>query len=357
MQTPEEIEQQRLADEEAVRLAALGDNSGGGGEGSAAGNEGDDDDDEKMFDDEDVIEGQGSSKFVSTLLPDSSKAPAGDSSAAGAPADVEAELTRLRSIEVLYNEMLANQAVSAALNWSKSGSGDILEFVNELTEGYRDFTKMTNEEIFEYDLRNTVAKKYNYSEDKIKRMIEEFSDEKEYTQISIINPLREKYESESKNKLAEVSKKFKSKADSHQTLSEEVQARELASWTELNEKITALVGKTYLKVPVTAEMAKEIIDGVATWSVRDANGVCDVDATIDAWWNFLFKEKTLKKHMSLGVSKAVEKGVLIRKTDGTKPNRMSNNSGGEGGGAKDKYLKSLEQTGGKLPRQGASQPN
>ena len=276
-----------------------------------------------------------------------------------APAETESvdksELERLRQVEQEYLALSSDPLVEAAFNFRKAGNNDIMQFVSELTGGYKDVSRMSMDEMYEQHYRSTIAKRYSLTEDDIEEALDEFRSKSAAQKAQIIDPIREKLEQESQNSIKSLSEKFSSKAKADEEQIKEFQEREKKAVGYLDSKLKELTGKTLHRVQVTPEIAKEIRDLSTQFAIRNPETLeADVDATISMWMWLRHSEKILKQHIRYGQNRGLETSVIGRsngnaspiKTNGVSPSSTS-----------DKYQELIKRSGGKLPRTGSPTPN
>jgi|LakMenEpi03Aug12_release.lakeMendotaPanAssembly.Ray.scaffolds.fasta_scaffold07611_18 hypothetical protein len=265
------------------------------------------------------------------------------------------ELERLRQVEQDYLALASDPLVEAAFNFRKAGNSDIMQFVTELTGGYKDVSRMSMDEMYEQHYRSSIAKRYALSEDDIEEALDEFRSKSPAQKAQIIDPIRERLEQESKNSIKSLSEKFSSKAKEDEKSIIEFQEREKKALNYLDNKLNELTGKTMHRVQVTPEIAKEIRDLSTQFAIRNPETLeADVDATISMWMWLRHGDKILKQHIRYGQNRGLETSVIGRsngnaspiKTNGISPSSTS-----------DKYQELIKKSGGKLPRTGSSTPN
>lgn len=276
-----------------------------------------------------------------------------------APVDTEAvdkaELSRLRQVEQDYLALASDPLVEAAFNFRKAGNNDIMDFVSELTGGYKDVSKMSMDDMYEQHYRNTIAKRYSLSEDDIEEALDEFRSKSPAQKAQIIDPIREKLEQDSKNSIKSLSEKFASKAKDDEKVMIEFQEREKKALSYLDNKLNELTGKTLHRVQVTQEIAKEIRDLSTQFAIRNPETLeADVDATISMWMWLRHGEKILKQHIRYGQNRGLETSVIGRSNGNASPIKTN---GVSPSSTTDKYEEVLKKSGGKLPRTGSPTPN
>lgn len=276
-----------------------------------------------------------------------------------APVDTEAvdksELSRLRQVEQDYLALAADPLVEAAFNFRKAGNNDIMDFVSELTGGYKDVSKMSMDDMYEQHYRNTIAKRYSLSEDDIEEALDEFRSKSPAQKAQIIDPIRDKLEQDSKNSIKSLSDKFASKAKDDEKVMIEFQEREKKALSYLDNKLSELTGKTLHRVQVTQEIAKEIRDLSTQFAIRNPETLeADVDATISMWMWLRHGEKILKQHIRYGQNRGLETSVIGRSNGNASPIKTN---GVSPSSTTDKYEEVLKKSGGKLPRTGSPTPN
>jgi hypothetical protein len=268
---------------------------------------------------------------------------------------LKAEIDRLKKIESEYNTMKANPVVMASINYAASGSTDVNNFIKELSGGYADISKMSMSEIYEANYRNTYAKKYNLDESEIIAAVADFKDLPARKQVEIVDPIRDRMESESQEKIKELAKKIGSETAEDEEKRQKFLDREKEAGANFIKKVTDSVGKQVFRVQVTEEMAKEITAASAKFSVRDPETLePDLDATMNVWMWLLYGDKILKQHVRYGQNRGLEKGILGKSGRDQGSPKGNNNSSG---GSTDKYKATLEKSGGRLPRVGSPTPN
>lgn len=276
-----------------------------------------------------------------------------------APVDTEAvdkaELSRLRQVEQDYLALAADPLVEAAFNFRKAGNNDIMDFVSELTGGYKDVSKMSMDDMYEQHYRNTIAKRYSLSEDDIEEALDEFRSKSPAQKAQIIDPIRDKLEQDSKNSIKSLSDKFSSKAKEDEKAIQEFQDREKKALSYLDNKLNELTGKTLHRVQVTQEIAKEIRDLSTQFAIRNPETLeADVDATISMWMWLRHGEKILKQHIRYGQNRGLETSVIGRSNGNASPIKTN---GVSPSSTTDKYEEVIKKSGGKLPRTGSPTPN
>ena len=276
-----------------------------------------------------------------------------------APVDTEAvdkaELSRLRQVEQDYLALASDPLVEAAFNFRKAGNNDIMDFVSELTGGYKDVSKMSMDDMYEQHYRNTIAKRYALSEDDIEEALDEFRSKSPAQKAQIIDPIREKLEQDSKNSIKSLSEKFATKAKDDEKVMIEFQEREKKALSYLDNKLSELTGKTLHRVQVTQEIAKEIRDLSTQFAIRNPETLeADVDATISMWMWLRHGEKILKQHIRYGQNRGLETSVIGRSNGNASPIKTN---GVSPSSTTDKYEEVLKKSGGKLPRTGSPTPN
>jgi hypothetical protein len=283
----------------------------------------------------------------------------GKSTSDPAPVDTEAvdkaELSRLRQVEQDYMALASDPLVEAAFNFRKAGNNDIMDFVSELTGGYKDVSKMSMDDMYEQHYRNTIAKRYALNEDDIEEALDEFRMKSSAQKAQIIDPIRDKLEQESKNSIKSLSEKFSSKAKEDEKSIQEFQDRERKALSYLDNKLNELTGKTLHRVQVTQEIAKEIRDLSTQFAIRNPETLeADVDATISMWMWLRHGEKILKQHIRYGQNRGLETSVIGRSNGNASPIKTN---GVSPSSTTDKYEQVLKKSGGKLPRTGSPTPN
>lgn len=283
----------------------------------------------------------------------------GKSPSDSAPVDTEAvdkaELSRLRQVEQDYLALAADPLVEAAFNFRKAGNNDIMDFVSELTGGYKDVSKMSMDDMYEQHYRNTIAKRYSLNEDDIEEALDEFRMKSSAQKAQIIDPIRDKLEQDSKNSIKSLSEKFSSKAKEDEKGIQEFQEREKKALSYLDNKLNELTGKTLHRVQVTQEIAKEIRDLSTQFAIRNPETLeADVDATISMWMWLRHGEKILKQHIRYGQNRGLETSVIGRSNGNASPIKTN---GVSPSSTNDKYQEVLKKSGGKLPRTGSPTPN
>lgn len=267
----------------------------------------------------------------------------------------KAELERLRGIEQDYLALVADPLVEAAYNFRKAGNSNVMDFVSELTGGYKDVSKMSMEEMYEQHYRSTIAKRYNLSDEDIEEALDEFNSKSPAQKAQIIDPIREKLEQESKNSVKSLSEKFSQKAKDDEKITQEFEEREKKALNYLDNKLTELTGKTLHRVQVTPEIAKEIRDLSTQFAIRNPQTLeADVDATISMWMWLRHGEKILKQHIRYGQNRGLETSVIGRSNGNASPIKTN---GVSPSATNDKYQTALKNSGGKLPRTGSPTPN
>lgn len=276
-----------------------------------------------------------------------------------APADLESvdksELSRLRQVEQDYLALSSDPLVEAAFNFRKAGNSDIMDFVSELTGGYKDVAKMSMDEMYEQHYRSSIAKRYALSEDDIEEALDDFRSKSPAQKAQIIDPIREKLEQDSKNSIKSLSEKFSSKAKEDEKTMQEFQEREKKALNYLDNKLNELTGKTLHRVQVTQDIAKEIRDLSTQFAIRNPETLeADVDATISMWMWLRHGEKILKQHIRYGQNRGLETSVIGRSNGNASPIKTN---GVSPSSTNDKYQEVLKKSGGKLPRTGSPTPN
>jgi hypothetical protein len=276
-----------------------------------------------------------------------------------APVDTEAvdkaELSRLRQVEQDYLALASDPLVEAAFNFRKAGNNDIMDFVSELTGGYKDVSKMSMDDMYEQHYRNTIAKRYSLSEDDIEEALDEFRSKSPAQKAQIIDPIRDKLEQDSKNSIKSLSDKFATKAKDDEKVMIEFQEREKKALSYLDNKLNELTGKTLHRVQVTQEIAKEIRDLSTQFAIRNPETLeADVDATISMWMWLRHGEKILKQHIRYGQNRGLETSVIGRSNGNASPIKTN---GVSPSSTTDKYQEVIKKSGGKLPRTGSPTPN
>ena len=267
----------------------------------------------------------------------------------------KAELERLRGIEQEYLSLSSDPLVEAAFNFRKAGNSNIMDFVSELTGGYKDVSKMSMDEMYEQHYRSTIAKRYNLSDDDIEEALDEFNSKSPAQKAQVIDPIREKLEQDSKNSIKSLSDKFSQKAKDDESITKEFEDREKKSLNYLDSKLNELTGKTIHRVQVTPEIAKEIRDLSTQFAIRNPQTLeADVDATISMWMWLRHGEKILKQHIRYGQNRGLEAGVIGRSNGNASPIKTN---GVSPSATQDKYQNALKNSGGKLPRTGSPTPN
>jgi hypothetical protein len=267
----------------------------------------------------------------------------------------KAELERLRAIERDYLALSSDTLVEAALNFRKAGNSNIMDFVSELTGGYKDVSKMSMDEMYEQHYRSTIAKRYNLSDEDIEEALDEFNSKSPAQKAQIIDPIREKLEQDGKNSIKALSDKFASKAKDEQELDLAFEKQEKKALEYLDNKLNELTGKTIHRVQVTPEIAKEIRDLSTQFAIRNPQTLeADVDATISMWMWLRHGEKILKQHIRYGQNRGLEAGVIGRSNGNASPIKTN---GVSPSATNDKYETVLKNSGGKLPRTGSPTPN
>lgn len=269
--------------------------------------------------------------------------------------ELKAEIDRLRKVEDEYNSMKSNPVVMASINYAASGSTDVNSFIKELSGGYSDISKMSLAEIYEANYRDTYAKKYNLDEKEIIDAVADFKDLPARKQVEIVDPIRDRMEKEAQEKIKDLAKKIGSETEEEQEKRKKFLEREKQAGANFIKKVNDSVGKQVFRVQVTEEMAKEITEASAKFSVRDPETLePDLDATMNVWMWLLYGDKILKQHVRYGQNRGLEKGILGKSgRDQGSPKGNANSSSG----STDKYKATLEKSGGKLPRVGSPTPN
>lgn len=307
-----------------------------------------------VADDDDISDEELDGRIIAPSFIKTTADPADAAAAASGETVSSEELARLRQIEQDYNAHISDPLVEAALNFRRSGGTDVLSFVSELTSGYKDVSKMSMDEMYETHYRNTIAKRYNLSEDDIEEALDEFKRKSPAIKAEIVDPIREKLEEESKKGIKSLSDKFAGKAKDDEDKVVAFQERERKSLEELDSKLNALVGKTLHRVPVTADMAKQLREAATKFAIRNQETLeADVDATISMWTWMLYGEKVLKQHIRYGQNRGLEASVIGRSNGNASP--IKTNSATQGA-QNDKYETIKQKSGGKLPRTGSSTP-
>jgi hypothetical protein len=275
------------------------------------------------------------------------------------PVDTEAvdrsELDRLRQVEQDYLALASDPLVEAAFNFRRAGNNDIMQFVSELTGGYKDVAKMSMDEMYEQHYRSSIAKRYALSEDDVEEALDEFRSKSPAQKAQIIDPIREKLEQDSSNSIKSLSEKFSSKAKEDDKAIQEFQEREKKALNYLDNKLNELTGKTIHRVQVTQEIAKEIRDLSTQFAIRNPETLeADVDATISMWMWLRHGDKILKQHIRYGQNRGLETSVIGRSNGNASPIKTN---GVSPSSTTDKYEEVLKKSGGKLPRTGSPTPN
>jgi len=268
---------------------------------------------------------------------------------------LQKEVDRLRVIEQEYNNLISNPLFETTSNFVKSGEKDIKKFIEDLSGGYRDISKMSMTELYETNYRSTIAKKYNLSEEDIEDAISEFNRLSPAKQAEIIDPIRDKMDREADENIKKLSEKYSLKSKEDEKFIKEYEEREKKALQSLENKLSSLVGKTLHRVPVTQEVAKELKDSAMTFAIRDPQTLePDIDSTLSVWMWLLHGEKILKQHIRYGQNRGLEQGVIGR-ANGTQSPIKTNSQNPKG--TVDKYDELMKKTGGKLPRVGNPTPN
>jgi hypothetical protein len=328
--------------------AAAGDNGAAAGDNGAAAGDNTEDDD---IGDDEIGAAAVRPAFLETKKDD-------DASSQKDLEALRAENERLKVIEAEYNTMKANPLVSAAILHSQGGGSNVKAFLQEVGGAYFDVEKLKPEQIYELHYRAGHAKKYNLSEDQIQNALTEFNGLSEYRKTEIIDPIKEKMESESSQKLKTLADKLNELAGQNEVDRDDFIKKERKYGEEFVQKVESLVGTQKYRVLVTPEMAKEIVEASKVFSIRDPKTfVPDIEATIDNLMWSLYSKKILKRNIEYGVNRGVEKGPIGKSGQDRRTPKSNAAATGLKGDVDEKYQKAIDQNQGKLPRVGSPTPN
>jgi len=230
------------------------------------------------------------------------------------PDDIQQELNRLRDIERKYVELTSDVLFSAVESYKKSGGNDINVFIEKVSGSVPDPEKMTPLEIFEYDLRNNIAKDAKMDEDEIDEAIRYFSDKPKYEQIAQTKDAKKRLADARANHLHKVNSELSGQAAQSLQNSEEFQRQERDTAKVFVETLDSLVGKTWHRMPFTKDKAEEVKQLASVYTIRNPKtGLPDVDATIQFAIPFLYLEDILKANIRYGRDRGLEEGGNLNK--------------------------------------------
>lgn len=230
------------------------------------------------------------------------------------PDDIQQELNRLREIERKYNDITNDVLFSAVESYKKSGGNDINVFIDKVSGSVPDPEKMTPLEIFEYDLRNNLAKEARMDEDEIDEAIRFFSDKPKYEQLAQTKDAKKRLAEARQNHLIKVNAELSGQAAQSLQNSEEFNRQERESAKVFTETLDSLVGKTWHRMPFTKEKAEEVKQLASIYTIRNPKtGLPDVDATIQFAIPFLYLEQILKANIRYGRDRGLEEGGNLSK--------------------------------------------
>jgi hypothetical protein len=230
------------------------------------------------------------------------------------PDDIRQELERLRGIEAKYNELTSDTLFSAVSAYKQAGGSDINVFIEKVSGSAPDPEKMTPLEIFEYDLRNNLAKEAQMSEDEIEEAIQYFAEKPKFEQVHQIKDAKKRLAEARANHLSKVNTELSGQAAQQLQNSEERARQEREAASAFENTLDSLVGKTWHRLPVTKERADEVKQLAQLYCIRNPKtGLPDVEATIQFALPFLYLEEILKANIRYGRDRGLEEGANIGK--------------------------------------------
>lgn len=230
------------------------------------------------------------------------------------PDDIQQELARLRDIERRYNEMTSDVLYSAVEAYKKSGGNDINVFIDKVSGSVPDPEKMTPIEIFEYDLRNNLAKEAKMDEDEIDEAIRYFAEKPKFEQLAQVKDAKRRLAEARSSHLLKVNEELSGQAALSLQNSEERVRVERESAKVFVDTLDSMVGKTWHRMPFTKEKAEEVKQLAQVYTIRNPKtGVPDVDATIQFAIPFLYLEEILKANIRYGRDRGLEEGGNLGK--------------------------------------------
>lgn len=230
------------------------------------------------------------------------------------PDDIQQELGRLRDIERKYNEMTNDVLFSAVEAYKQSGGNDINVFINKVSGSVPDPEKMSPLEIFEYDLRNNLAKEARMDEDEIEEAIRYFADKPKFEQISQIKDAKKRLVEQRHVHISKVNEELSGQAAQSLQHSEERLRLERDSAKTFEDTLESMVGKTWHRMPFTKEKAEEVKELAQIYCIRNPKtGLPDIEATIQFAVPFLYLEEILKANIRYGRDRGLESGANLNK--------------------------------------------
>jgi len=228
------------------------------------------------------------------------------------PAGVQQELERLRDIERQYNELSSDPLYSAVVAFKKAGGKDIDVFVSKVYGDIPDPAKMSPVQIFEYDLRKTLAIEAKMDEQEIEQAVRNFSNKEKYEQVEAIRAAKKRLEDQKQEHLNRLNNELTGQAESQEKLSQQEYEYEVAAGRSFSEKIDSLVGKTWHRLSITKERADAVKSLASIYTIRDPKTRrVDVDATIQFAIPFLYLEEILKANITFGKDRGLEEGAKL----------------------------------------------
>ena len=230
------------------------------------------------------------------------------------PDDIQQELGRLRDIERKYNEMTNDVLFSAVEAYKQSGGNDINVFISKVSGSVPDPEKMSPLEIFEYDLRNNLAKEARMDEDEIEEAIRYFADKPKFEQISQIKDAKKRLVEQRHVHISKVNEELSGQAAQSLQHSEERIRLERDSAKTFEDTLESMVGKTWHRMPFTKEKAEEVKELAQIYCIRNPKtGIPDIEATIQFAVPFLYLEEILKANIRYGRDRGLESGANLNK--------------------------------------------
>jgi len=230
------------------------------------------------------------------------------------PDDIRQELERLRGIEAKYNELTNDTLYSAVSAFRQAGGSDINVFIDKVSGSAPDPEKMTPIQIFEYDLRNNLAKEAGMDEDEIEEAVRYFADKPKFEQVAQIKDAKKRLADARATHLLKVNAELSGQAAQELQNSEERNRLEREAATAFESTLDSLVGKTWHRMPVTKEKVDEVKQLAQIYCIRNPKtGLPDIDATIQFALPFLYLEDILKANIRYGRDRGLEEGGNLSK--------------------------------------------
>jgi hypothetical protein len=213
-----------------------------------------------------------------------------------------------------YNELSNDVLYSAVEAFKQSGGSDINVFINKVSGSVPDPEKMSPLEIFEYDLRNNLAKEARMDEDEIEEAIRYFADKPKFEQVAQIKDAKKRLAEQRHAHISKVNEELSGQAAQSLQYSEERVRQERDAAKTFEDTLESLVGKTWHRMPFTKEKAEEVKELAQIYCIRNPKtGVPDVDATIQFAIPFLYLEDILKANIRYGRDRGLEDGANLNK--------------------------------------------